>query len=513
MVVDTIKNSICVNKIISRKKDIIILEEDIIVPDIKPDILNTISTSGNICIYKKEVLEEKIKIDGSVNLYLVYMADTEEGRIRGINYNIDFSKVLSIKGCNPDMQLDSNICIKNIECRVLNGRKVNVKIIIEIGIILSIEEDINIIENVKGIENIQKLNKMMMLNQSVGKGQTKIYAKDTVSIDNIDNLVEILSADINIINNDLKLSYNKVLVKSDANVKIMYLTDDNRICNIEVNIPIMGFIDMQNINDQMGCDIRYEIKNIIIKPNNIEEHSIYIEIEIEAMCNAYENKQIEIIQDLYCPNNDMKYESKNVRIICDKHISKSNLKIDEKIEIADIGVNKICDMRIIPQIENENIVDGKILYTGNLQLEILYLVNAELNSKELKLQFEFILEDDNINSNYDIETEITILSQNFIVVSDNSINVKIELEFKANVSRNMQINIIDKIEMDERLEDNYSMVIYFVKKGDTLWNIAKKLDSRIEDIVAVNDIENVDKIMEGQQLFIPRYQARAIVNK
>ena len=31
------------------------VDEDIIVPDIKPDILKTISTSGNVCIYKKEV--------------------------------------------------------------------------------------------------------------------------------------------------------------------------------------------------------------------------------------------------------------------------------------------------------------------------------------------------------------------------------------------------------------------------------------------------------------------------
>ena len=35
MVVETIKNSICVNKIICKKKEIVVLEEDIIVPDIK----------------------------------------------------------------------------------------------------------------------------------------------------------------------------------------------------------------------------------------------------------------------------------------------------------------------------------------------------------------------------------------------------------------------------------------------------------------------------------------------
>jgi len=510
MVVDTIKNNICVNKIVCKKKEIIVLEEDIIVPDIKPDIINTISTSGNVCVYKKEVLDEKIKIDGSVNLYLVYIADSDEARTRGINYSIDFSRIVEIKGCNPEMHLDSNICIKNIECKVLNGRKINVKIILEICIALSIDEEITMIEDIKDIVDIQKLNKSVSLNQSIGRGQTKIYAKDTLMLDNIDNLVEVLAADINIRNSDLKLSYNKVLVKADSNVKIMYLTDDNRICNIEVNIPVMGFVDIPNISDDNTCDVRYEIKNIIIKPNNIEEHSIYVEIEIEVTCNSYANSKTDIIQDLYSPSKDIKFKCKNVRTMSDKHVSKGILNLDKRIEVAEINsTNKICDVKVTTQIETENVLQGRIAYSGNLDLNILYLSDSGLNNKNVKLPFEFNLEDAAINSNYDIETKINIISQDFIVVNDNTINAKVELEFVADVSKNMQMNIIDEIEVDERLEDNYSMVIYFVKKGETLWDIAKKFGSRIEDIVAVNDIENIDVINEGQQLFIPRYQMRA----
>jgi len=511
MIADTIKNNICLNKIVCKKKDVIVLEEDIIVPDIKPDILNTISTSGNICIYKKEILEEKIKIDGCVNLYLVYLADSEDGRTRAINNSIDFSKTLEIKGCKPDMYLDSNICIKNIECKVLNGRKVNVKIIVEINVILSSEENISMIENIENIDDIQKLNKNITLSQSIGRGQTKVYAKDTISIDNIDSLVEILSADINIINSDIKLSYNKVLVKSDANIKIIYLTEDNRICNIESNIPVMGFVDIPNISDDNICDVKYEIKNIMIKPNNMEEHSIYVEIEIEVICNAYENKQLEIMQDLYSPSKNINFKCKNIRTMCDMHLAKGILNIDERIEVEGINSsNKICDVKVSPEIETENILEGRIIYTGNLNMNIMYLSETgDLNVKNVKMPFEFNLQDNNIGSNYDIETKINILSQDFIVVNDTTINAKIEMEFVAKASKNMQMNIIDEIEVDERLEDNYSMVIYFVKKGETLWDIAKKFGSRIEDIVAVNDIENENVINEGQQLFIPRYQMRA----
>ena len=40
--------------------------------------------------------------------------------------------------------------------------------------------------------------------------------------------------------------------------------------------------------------------------------------------------------------------------------------------------------------------------------------------------------------------------------------------------------------------------------GDTLWKIAKKFGSTVDEIVKVNGIENPDVIMPGEQLFIPR---------
>ena len=57
--VDAVKESICVNKIVGIKNFQITIEGDSIIPDSKPDIAYALSTSGNVCIYKKEILERK----------------------------------------------------------------------------------------------------------------------------------------------------------------------------------------------------------------------------------------------------------------------------------------------------------------------------------------------------------------------------------------------------------------------------------------------------------------------
>mgnify|MGYP003297874023 CR=1 FL=1 len=71
-----------------------------------------------------------------------------------------------------------------------------------------------------------------------------------------------------------------------------YLTEENQIKVVTCNLPVVGFIDMPNITENSICDANYQVKNAIIKPNAIEEHSIYVEIEMGISAECYEEKEI-----------------------------------------------------------------------------------------------------------------------------------------------------------------------------------------------------------------------------
>ena len=92
MLLETEKENVCINQLVGQKKDEIVVEGDVIVNDIKPDILSIISTSGIPCIYKKEVMDGKIKIDGSINTYIIYLADSDENEVRSLNTVLDFTR-------------------------------------------------------------------------------------------------------------------------------------------------------------------------------------------------------------------------------------------------------------------------------------------------------------------------------------------------------------------------------------------------------------------------------------
>ena len=507
MVVDTIKENVCINKLVTTKKEVIFVEGDMIVPDSKPDILNTICTSGVVCIYKKEILEGRAKIEGCINTYIMYIADDSNDKVRGLTTNLDFMESISVSNCKEGMTCKLNTNLKSIEARVINGRKIGIKAAIDVEIIIYENEEVEIINDIQDNSDLQILKEDVKVNSLLGTGETKIYAKENIIIDNIDNLAEILKTTIVICGKDTKISYNKILTKAEAEIKIMYLTEDNRINTVNSKIPIVGFIDMPNISEENIIDIDYEIKNIILKPNSAEEHSIYVELEVLVTANVYEEKQINLIQDIYCPNENIEFNKKSINTITNKENKSEVKQIKEKINLDGIDGKTIIDVDVIPVIEKQTNLDNKNICDGEVELRfIISNDDLQVDTRIAKIPFSFEIE----NSNGSDETnklDIEVQNSDFIVQDNNIVDSNIELQVNTNSYRNSNMNIIDQIEnTGEKEQEDYSVIMYIVKKGDTLWEIAKKYNTTIDEIVRVNGIEDPDVINVGQKIFIPRYQ-------
>lgn len=502
------RENLSVNKMIAQKKDIIFVEGDMIVPDSKPDILNTICTSGVVSIYKKEVQDGKVRLDGTINTYIMYMPDGDEEIVRGLNTSLDFSENISILNCAEGMNVVSEVKIKSIEARVINGRKVGIKATLEISLKVYSNEDVEVISNIQNESNVQILKENLKVNSLVGQGNTKIYAKENIQIDNMDNLAEILKAQVCLVEKDIKISYNKVLTKAEAEVKIMYLTEDNRINTVVCKIPVVGFIDIPNVTEGNLCDVNYEVKNIIIKPNSQEEHSIYIEIEIEVTCCVYEEKEINLIQDMYSPTQNLKFEKRQIMTMTNKQNMSDVKQIREKINLKDIEGLKLIDVDVIPGILNENKINSKILNECEMNLRFIFENSRkQVTVKEVKMPFEYTIDNLQNGETLNADNNIEVKNKDFVVQDGGNINCNIDLQTNTNLYRMANLNMIDSIEEDgDREEQDYSIVIYIVKKGDTLWNIAKEFGSTVDGIARVNGIENKNLIMPGQKLYIPKFE-------
>lgn len=266
---------------------------------------------------------------------------------------------------------------------------------------------------------------------------------------------------------------------------------------------------MQNVSEDNICDINYEIKNMVIRPNPSEEHSIYVELEIEPTAVAFERKPINLIEDLYSPTCNLAYTQKGITSLTEKQEKTKDVTVKENVKIQNISEDGLLDVEVTTIISNTQITNTKIMYSGELSLNFIFTNENTVNSRIVKIPFEVSEENPSGTDRIDIETEILIKNTNFTVRSSEEVECEIDMQIFTKTSKNLSMNIIDNIEaVDAEIadEDYDSLILYIVKPGDTLWKIAKQFNSIIDEIARMNGIENPDLINVGQKLYIPKFQ-------
>lgn len=503
-------DKILVRQEVERKREVFIVEDSVIIPDVKPDILSIIETSSNLYVYKKELNNGKIKIDGGIQLNTIYTADNESNSTRALQNTLDFSKLIDIKVKEMENSTFSErLNIKNIDSKIVNGRKISIKVSIECEITLFSNRDIEYISQIDD-EDVQKIGDTIEISLLKNRGETLCNAKETISIE--DNFAEILSYSISVRNKEQKVSYNKILSKAECVVDILYINEDNQIKNTSAAIPITGFIDMPGVSDDNLSVINYETKNISVRPDGVNKDNILVDIEFFVNCDLYENRTIDIIKDLYSPEEEIALQEENIEFIQNRSITQTMCEINNKINTSDAIDNKIYIVNLSKENITYKIVGNTINFEGSINIDFLFESNVtkRLELRSQSFDFSHSVKLENLDNRGNIDTDFEISNIDYKLGQSGEQEFNIEINLIANNYSMIRANLISDVKFEKTKSNKRksSLIIYFVKEGDTLWSIAKKFRTTIEEIVEVNGIENTDKLEIGEQLFIPRHVSK-----
>ena len=194
----------------------------------------------------------------------------------------------------------------------------------------------------------------------------------------------------------------------------------------------------------------------------------------------------------------------------DKIYKVTNFTVTSKVNLPEAIESNLLDTQVSPLINKVEITNSKILYEGDLTINFIYSNSSNtVNSNISKIPFEFSIENPLQNEDITVDTRISAIGGDFNLRQNGDIDCTIDIECNIEFNKNMNINVIDNIivnENDAISSDYDSLIIYIVQKGDTLWKIAKKFKSTIDDIAKVNEIQDVDRLEIGQKLYIPKFK-------
>lgn len=479
------KEKINIKKKIVEKTKNIIIEKDIILPDNKPDIIKIQTDYSNIYINKKEITDNRCRIDGGIETRISYL--TGEGKNRVLKIEETFSENFEIQGIDNSSCIKEKIEVTSVNIKILNERKIHYKAEIQCSIIAYKKDEIEFINKIGDEHKIQMLRQKEVINQFISCSDAKISGKEKIEVDSNEE-IEVIKFSYEITNIEKKISYNKILVKADCLLSILYQTESGIIRKVEKQIPLMGFIENEGISEDAEIEINFTLQNLNITENvtNIE-----IEIDLNMQATAYRRINIELLTDLYDLNHITNFEK--AKIALDNNTDFKTYTFNKKILIADI--NQLYDSTY--QIKSISSKDNNVEIEVNSTFLYSSFENQNINKKEENFKVDY-----RVDGNYE-NPGVEIINVNTTLLPDSNINI--DLEFKIFDNTQKEIELINEIVLeDDNSDDGFSMIIYFVKPGDTLWKIAKRFKSTISDIVRMNGIENENIINVGEKLYIPR---------
>lgn len=485
------------------------IEQDVVVPDTKPDVIKIVRIDANVYITDKEAIDGAIKLRGTITYYIMYKDENKRARIITATY--PYTKTIEEKRSKPGMRINVMARVKNIIYSVPNERKISLKTEAAFSYILTEVGCYDLLTRIDGEEKLEaKTESQKFFNIIEQRSQIIESREDIMLPENINGASEIIRIENEIINTEYKVSYNKIMVKGEIKASIVYMdnSEDKEISSYQNNIPFASVIEFDNISDKSMFDISYTMKSfgVEINSNEINNNMIMITYEIEAEAIMYEESEIKYIGDFYSTNKELRYDVKNEMAVKTIEKIEKNVKLSETVGKVPTQDTKISDYYVDISGVTTKIVGGNVYVGGTVKLNVL-TIDQEIKELENKI-YEMAIET-TIQLSKDVDEKfvnVTIFADNAKVkLSGLDIVAEVDIRILIKVDEEYNINMIDNITSQELEEDKFdSMNMYIVKKGDTLWSIAKKYKTTVAKIVNTNNMEDENKLEIGQKVLVIR---------
>lgn len=308
MPIELIKNPLKVCKIIGENVFSTVVEEDINVPDVSPDLYRILASSANVLIKDCEVLADKVVVNGQVMVNVLYSADMEGRPMDSLEVSANFSQSIEIPGVKPKMKETVNAVIQHVDCYMINSRKLNIKVIMDLYCRVEDLFDLELASDVRGLSDIQVLRESNSFKQVVGYNRDMYEISDDIEVPGDKPAVgKILKSDFRVSLKDDKLTDGKIEVNGILGANILYAAaDENRsIEYLEVETPFTQYIEVPAAERGMDCVTEVALKDCYadaLEDSNGEKRLITINSVLNINARVFKEAEEEVVIDAYSPS-------------------------------------------------------------------------------------------------------------------------------------------------------------------------------------------------------------------
>ncbi len=484
------------------------IDVDFTLPDFCPDISKIFKCKATARITSKNVSGKNVTVDGNVCITLLY-CDSDK-KLCSYEYLYPFSKIKEMPVEAEDCSITCCVKCDYINCRAVTGRKVDIHGAVSINIRVFGRRSNEIICDYDG-DNIQLKRTIAPATVPMGYREKPIIIEDEINIGSAQSpILSVLRYDAVPCITECKVISDKIVVKGEMAVNVLYNADSVKLPQVvKTTLPFSQIVEMSGVTEDCKCDVKSEVSALEIKPManmSGESRTFIINAKVLLKCESYCVNDIPVIEDAFSTKFEtaVTREKLTFNRICENikencHIKK-NIELSENISSVidiwcELGSQKV-------RFEKENMCLSAVFLVG------LVVCDQEDNvvfcEKAIDFEWNYPINCDATQLYFNPEIEISTV--NFTILSANCLELRVELSLNGAIYEKSDIELLTDMLVDtkklSKSNKKGGMVVCFTNENDCVWNVARKYNADIGEIMSINGLDD-DDISGKKMILVP----------
>lgn len=481
---------------------------DVTLPDYCPDIMRIIKCTVSNSVTNSKLIGDRATADGNAKIRLIY-AD-EKNNVCCYDQDYPFSKYAELSSAYDNVFLCCTAKTEYVNCRAVSKRRVDIHGIVSIHFRVVGNSKTSLVSDACG-DGIQLKRKGIDIDDVVSVATKTFEVSQVENVgDTNGGIGKVLDVFCSPMLNESKIIKGKILLKGEMYVRVLYCSDtpDGGPCVLCCNLPFNEVVEVADVNDECRVDVKMHATRMSAEPktdNDGEYRYMNINTEITALVTAYAKQSVRVVTDAYSTDTeiDTKYTPMQLSQICNSF--KESIICKQSLDVSALSPQKLYNFTLSAPESKCFTENGKLTVSGKVPVSLI-VIDSEGTPIlcEREAEFEYSKAVDDMVGVF-CNPQVCIGGCSATLTGDGKVDFKAEVFITATVFKNVNERVLTTLEACEggmKKDKKSAVVIYFCTGGESVWDIARRYNTTVEEIMVENDL-SADYLENKRMLLIP----------
>ena len=495
----------------------ITLEEDLNVPDQKPDIFRIIHKQGEFRADEIKGEIGKIKVRGVFFYRILYVGEGADRMPDALEGSVPVEETVFLNELEDGDGLDFSWELEDLHASAIHSRKVNMKCVLALKAEAYREQPAALV----GAPPEEK--DLFIRTCPVSVQQETVHKKDTLRIreeltlpPGKPNIRKIIWKELRLQGLGIRPEEGKVIIKGELSVFFLYegeAEDVGRLQWLEQSIPFQQEIECEGCRPDLTGKTEVSLQRADMELQadyDGEPRTVRIDAVLELRMRYLEESSGEVLCDAYSLDREIHpvrqtYAWDFVQGISDARArAGGRLKLEEGapsiLQILSAGAQIHAGHMEISEkgLQVQGMTEPWVLYTTSDDAQPVACVMGSF-------PFDYTVETSELSENSGWQVSLGLDQITVNMQDEREVEIKMVLQIQALFQCQRELDLVEDLEEEpldmERLKRMPGMVIHVVQSGESLWDIAREHAASCAAVAELNELKE-EAVRPGQKLLL-----------